>query len=82
MKSMRAKLTIQSVTSVIGHTQILKLQAQYDADNTPEDNTYSKFTPNAVLEMTISNPELVGTFAPGGKYYVDFTPIQPEPAKG
>jgi hypothetical protein len=45
----------------------------YPADGSDEDNTFSKFTPNAELTMTVQNPALIGTMQAGEKYYVDFT---------
>jgi hypothetical protein len=45
----------------------------YPADGSDEDNTFSKFTPNAELTMTVQNPALIGTMSAGEKYYVDFT---------
>lgn len=46
----------------------------YPADGTDEDNTFAKWTPQADCSMTINNPALVGKFAVGDKFYVDFTP--------
>lgn len=49
----------------------------YAADGTgDEDNTFSRWTPCASLDMTIQNPALFGQFKPGDKFYVDFTPAQ------
>lgn len=47
----------------------------YAADGTgDEDNTFSRWTPQASLDITIQNPALFGKFTPGDKFYVDFTP--------
>jgi len=76
MPSMRAKLTIESITSFC-HSEKVKFNAMY-SDN-KEDNSYAEATPSATAEFYISNKALVGQFKPGQKFYVDFTPI-PEAA--
>ena len=35
---------------------------------------YARNTPTATIEIYITNPELLGKFKPGDKYYVDFKP--------
>lgn len=46
----------------------------YNADGTgDEDNTFSRWTPSANLDITIQNPALFGQFKAGDKFYVDFT---------
>jgi hypothetical protein len=44
----------------------------YPADGSDEDNTFAKFTPSGSLELTITNPDLIGKFNPGDTYYLDF----------
>jgi len=77
MTSMRAKLQLQSVTKY-ENCEVLKFHAvaakSYPPDGSDEDNTYAKFSPVANLELTVANPELLGQFKPGERYYVDFTP--------
>ena len=46
----------------------------YPADGSDEDNTYASFTPTATMSINITNKALHGTFKPGQKFYVDFTP--------
>jgi hypothetical protein len=70
---MRAKLQVQSVTQYTGLEQ-LKLSAV--CGQSPEDNSFSKATPCATLDISISNPDLHGKFKPGQKFYVDFTPTE------
>lgn len=76
MKSMRAKLKLISVEAFTG-CEKLKFNAvckpSYDGDGADEDNTYAKFSPNASLEIMVTNPALLDTFKPGEVYYVDFT---------
>lgn len=38
-----------------------------------EDNVFARYTPSGSLQMTINNPDLLGKFKPGEKYYLDFT---------
>ena len=76
--AMRAKFQIESVTRY-ATSEVLKLKAVcangYPADGSDENNTFAKFTPNASLDMMVTNPELRGKFEPGQTYYVDFTPV-------
>lgn len=79
-KAMRAKLQIESIQR-LGGAEILNLRAvcksgSYPADGSDEDNTYAKFSPSASLSITIANPDLIGKFNPGEKFYVDFTPAE------
>lgn len=70
MTDMRAKFKLQSV-EVSEYGEKLKFSAI--TGNSPEDNSYSKYTPSAQLEMTVTNPDLHGKFKPGQSFYVDFT---------
>jgi hypothetical protein len=38
-----------------------------------EDNDFHRYSPSGSLELTITNPHLLGRFKPGQKYYIDFT---------
>lgn len=40
-----------------------------------ESHCFSKATPSGSLSMQIDNPRARGTFAPGQRYYLDFTPV-------
>lgn len=46
----------------------------YPEDGSDENNTYAKFSPSAVLDIVIANPALIGGFAVGDTFYVDFEP--------
>jgi hypothetical protein len=74
---MRAKVSVSFVTQFDGSEQI---QMKPVTNGSPEDNTFSKYTPAGVMELTITNPDLLGKFAPGDKMYVDFTPVEEEGA--
>ncbi len=44
--------------------------------DTPEDNTFSKFTPSADFTMFVSNPDMYGRFIRGKSYFFDITPAE------
>jgi hypothetical protein len=46
----------------------------YPADGSDENNSFARWTPTAEVNMSITNPELVGKFKEGETYYVDFSP--------
>lgn len=50
-----------------------KVEGGYPENGEDEDNTYAHFSPSGELRLTVANPNLVGTFKPGRKYYLDFT---------
>lgn len=76
----RAKLVCVSVTpDALDETkkgESVTFDAIYDAANSQEDNTFSKFTPSAGYTMFVSNPELFGVFEVGKPYYFDITPCE------
>lgn len=85
MKSMRAKMRITGVTRRVNEAGEVAAEdvefvavaaSSYPTDGTDEDNTYAKFSPSAHLKITIANPALFGVYAPGQKFYVDFTPTE------
>lgn len=85
---MRAKFYVVSVDRAVGHdggvsAERVKFAAvcppSFDKDGLHEDSTFSRYSPQASCEILINNPALHGKYAPGQKFYVDFTPV-PEPA--
>lgn len=71
--TMRAKMKLYSVTAYEnGGGETLKFTAV--SGGSPEDNSYSKFTPSGTIELFVSNPDLAGKLKPGETFYVDFTP--------
>lgn len=72
----RAKLTVESVSPIDEHNpqQQIVLRALYNCNDTPEDNSFSKWTPSADARLNVTNPEIFGFFEPGKSYYVDFSP--------
>lgn len=75
---MRCKLQVGSVETFV-NSEKLNMHAvaakSYPADGSDEDNTYAKFSPSAKFELMIANPALLGKFAAGDTFYVDFTPV-------
>jgi hypothetical protein len=75
---MRAKMQVRSVERV-GETQENLSMAPvtgdtpFGANGESEDNTFARYTPSGALSLTITNPELIGKFAEGDKFYLDFT---------
>jgi hypothetical protein len=65
----RAKMKCSSVNKFEA-CEIISLQA-VNADS-PENKTYSKYTPAASISMTITNEAAYGSFVAGREYYVDF----------
>ncbi|SIT43702.1 conserved hypothetical protein [Paraburkholderia piptadeniae] len=87
--TMRAKMMVMNVSAnvttdaggnSVTNSEQLRFAAvgpntAYNPDGTgDEDNTFSRWTPCASLDITIQNPALFGQFNVGDKYYVDFTP--------
>lgn len=77
---MRAKMQVQEVTTETEYEgcESVKLSAvcssaPYGANGENEDNTFARYTPFATLEIQIKNPDLIGKFKPGQKFYLDFT---------
>jgi hypothetical protein len=67
----RAKLKVLQVIPEAHGVEVVVMDAV--TDGTPEDNSFSKWTPAAELTMAITNPELHGKISPLDKFYVDFT---------
>jgi hypothetical protein len=78
MPKMRAKMKIHNIINQSPTSETLQLgavcAAGYPADGSDEDNTFAKFTPSASMSIQINNPDLVGKFAVGQVYYLDFVP--------
>lgn len=80
-RMMRAKMQIQSIEQFAGGAERLKLTCvsgskPYGPEGESEDNTFARFSPSGELGLTITNPALRGKFAPGQKFYLDFTPAE------
>lgn len=83
MSIMRAKMEVSHVNQhtmgpeneVVQETVWFSavVKPEYDESGADEDNTFAKFTPQATASFVILNPELLGKFTAGTKFYVDFT---------
>lgn len=47
----------------------------YLADGSDEDQQFAKYSPSGSLSLTVANPNLLGKFAVGDTYYLDFVPV-------
>lgn len=47
--------------------------------DSPENKTWSQYTPQGEMKMTITNPKALAEFQPGQAFYIDFTPAEPPP---
>lgn len=80
-KAMRAKVYVSGIEKYSDTQETIKFSAMskaggYPSDGSDEDNTFAKWTPMAHFNITITNPDLIGQYALGEKYYVDFTPVE------
>lgn len=83
MTTMRAKIRVGAVLpfqqdGVVTQERLMMhgvaKTGSYPADGSDEDNTFAKFSPSASFDIQIANPALIGKFAVGDTFYVDFTP--------
>jgi hypothetical protein len=64
---------IESVQYASNYTQkAVILTAQYD-ESIPEEQRFQKATPSGDIKMVIDNEAALAEFAPGKKFYVEFT---------
>lgn len=71
----RCKLRCSEVNLHEGQEGI-KLNAVTSGSDDEENKSFSKFTPFAEFQMTITNEELFGFFKPGKSYYFDIIEAQ------
>lgn len=85
MPEMRAKVRITNIASYPNaenptqETLMFNFPAKdgaYPADGSDEDQQFAKFSPAGTLSLTIANPALIGKFAVGETFYLDFTPVE------
>ncbi len=79
---MRAKLRVGKVTkhgtgdNASEDLEFRAVGGKIGANDVDEDNNFARFTPMALLDMTINNPALHGQFKEGDEFYVDFIPVK------
>ncbi|HEX7072255.1 MAG TPA: hypothetical protein VF190_15690 [Rhodothermales bacterium] len=75
---MRAKMEVRKVMQDTSTQETIEFSAvtsnPYGPNGESEDNTYARWTPMGLLSLSITNPDLIGKFKPGDRFYVDFTP--------
>lgn len=75
---MRAKVSVQSVEKFDGSERLNFMavcsSSGFGPNGESEDNTYARWTPSGNITLMVTNPDLLGKFTPGQKFYVDFTP--------
>lgn len=79
MAAMRAKMRLNHIDKRHEGQETLYFNPvsrsdSYPDDGSDENNTYAKFSPSGMLSLTVANPALIGKFAEGESYYLDFTP--------
>jgi hypothetical protein len=77
MPAMRAKMRLNHIDKRNEGYETLYFNpvsaSRYPQDGSDEDNTFAKFSPSGMLSLTVANPALIGRFAEGEVYYLDFT---------
>ena len=76
MATMRSKFKLDKVEKT-EYSEIMTFSVvcppKFDENGLSEDCTFSKFSPQGTIQITVTNPNLRGALEPGEKYYVDFT---------
>jgi hypothetical protein len=80
--TVRAKFRVHATRQQIGYDnqkqEVVELSAVMDEAN----KSWSQYTPQGTITLTITNPAAVDQLALGGFFYVDFTPapsVEPKP---
>jgi hypothetical protein len=86
MTAMRAKVKITNISAYKNEAGEVQSEAltfnfpskdgAYPADGSDEDQSFAKFSPSGALSLTIANPALIGKFAVGDKFYLDFMLVE------
>lgn len=76
-RMVRAKFTVQEITQYSWNKDSvrIKLAPQYDT-TIPEDQRFSKATPNGEFWMQVDNPAAAAQLELGKTYYIDLTPAE------
>ncbi|WP_052522484.1 hypothetical protein [Citrobacter amalonaticus] len=73
--TVRAKFVCSVVEHVEGSDSAIVCMKPV-IDDSPENKTWSKYTPGGSLEMYISNPDAVREFTVGAEYLIDITQVE------
>lgn len=76
--TMRAKMQVSEVTTPCEGCEQVSFfpvcgSAAFGPNGESEDNTFARYTPGGSLSLQITNPDLLGKFTAGQKFYLDFT---------
>lgn len=74
---MRAKMVVQKVEGAGSGSESVFFSAvtstkSYGPNGENEDNTYARYTPYGICNLTINNPALLGQHKVGDKFYLTF----------
>lgn len=75
--NVRAKFKCESVTAYEGAEDGSSCNVEITLRaviSGPENEQWSRWTPNGVLTMTITNPAAAKAFFPGSEHFLDFSP--------
>lgn len=70
--SVRAKFRCTGAEEVEG-VEGISVLLQAVTDDSPENKSWSKYTPSGTLTMVVTNPAASSQFVYGNSYYLDFT---------
>lgn len=77
MQTMIAKFQVAQVTKQSETQEEIKMfpvvNKPFDADGKSDDNDFARWSPSGSLSITIANPNLIGKFKEGQKFYLNFT---------
>ena len=64
-----------SVEHIATPWETVRFDAVYSPDPESENYSWSKWTPNGSLSMTITNPNIFGKFEVGKEYFLDISEV-------
>ena len=73
--AVQARMKVDFVTDFGTHRQV-KMSAVTTGDKTSPNYSFSKYTPQADLSMTITNPDAFNQFEVGKTYDLVFSPVE------
>ena len=77
MGNIRCKFRVVGIKKTLeAQSEIVSLSAV--GGGTPENESFSKWTPQGDLSITVNNPNVVGTITLGAYYYLDLTLCEAE----
>ncbi len=79
--SVKARMIVQSILD-LGTQKNVKMTAVTTGDSSSPNYSFSKYTPSATLEISITNPGAYNQFEVGKSYDLTFepTPVEEKPA--